>query len=178
VTNPNVPSLAQPVTGQPLSQSYLKAQVYDPANFILGKPSATLLQSSAWNTPNNASPYTTAPWQSSGFDNWAGHSNTTNNTRYVIPVAGIYQLSGALTWAANATGVRAAEFMKNGTALGGSNLYMPASSSNFFTVSLPAYFVQCVVGDYLEIGGFQNSGAPLATVPGGCYFSITYVSQQ
>lgn len=173
-----VPSLAAPVTGTPISQAYLTQQVYNPLMFVLGKPVATLLQTSAWNTPNNVTPYNTVPWQSSGIDNWGGHSNSTNNTRYTVQVAGIYQLSGAVTWQANATGVRAAEFMKNGSALGGTNLYMPASSSNFFTVSLPAYIVACAVGDYLEIGGYQSSGSALATVTGGSYFSISYLGQQ
>lgn len=175
---PPVPSLAAPQVGVPANAAYLTSQLYNPLLFTLGKPSATLIQTSPWNTPNNTTPYGTVPWQSSSVDNWNAHSNVTNNTRYVVPVAGIYRLSGAVTWTNNATGVRAAEFMKNGSALSGTNVWQPASSANFLTVTLPAYNVQCAVGDYLEIGGYQNSGAALATVIGGSYFSINFESQQ
>lgn len=147
-----------------------KQSLYD------NKPTATLTQNAVWSTPNNqSSPYATAPFQQSNEDNWTGHSNVTNNTRYTIQVAGTYRVSGALTWTTNGTGVRACDLQKNGTRIAGSNVFMQVASANFSTVQVPAMNVVCAVGDYLEIGGFQNSGATLNTYAGGCYLSVEFL---
>lgn len=144
-------------------------------SFYDSKPTATLIQTSAWSTPNNVSPYNTAPFQSSTEDNWGGHSNVTNNTRYTVPVAGTYRVSGLITWTTNGTGIRAAEIFKNGSAVAGTNAIMQVASSNFSTVQCPAVNVPCVVGDYLELGGYQNSGASLNTVTSGTFMSIEFL---
>lgn len=143
--------------------------------FLDSKPTATLIQTSAWGTPNQSSPYTTAPFQSSTEDNWSGHSNVTNNTRYTIPVAGTYRLSGMISWTTSGTGLRAAEWWKNGSVLPGSNAFMQIASSNFSTVQLPAYNVVCAVGDYLELAAIQTSGASLNTVTTGTYMSVEFL---
>lgn len=143
--------------------------------FYDNRPTATLNQNAAWSTPNSTTPYNTAPFQTSNEDNWGGHSNVTNNTRYTIQVAGTYRVSGALTWTTNGTGIRACDLQKNGTRITGSNTYMQCASANFSTVQVPAMNVVCAVGDYLEIGGFQNSGASLNTVTAGSYLSVEFL---
>lgn len=144
-------------------------------SFYDNKPTATLIQTSAWSTPNNTTPYNTVPFQSSTEDNWNGHSNVTNNTRYVIQVAGTYRISGAITWTTNATGIRAADIQKNGTRISGVDEFTQVASSNFASVWIPAVNVVCVVGDYLEMGGYQNSGASLNTVTGSTYLSVEFL---
>lgn len=144
--------------------------------FQNNRPTALMIMTSAWATPNNSSaPLLPAPWNGTQIDNWGGHSNTTNNSRYTIPVAGVYQVAALMTWTSNASGVREANFQKNGTAFAGSIATTQASSSNFSSVSLPAYNIACAVNDYIEVGGYQNSGGTLNTVVGGCYFSVTYL---
>lgn len=143
--------------------------------FMNNRPTALMIMTSSWSTPNNvASPLDTAPWNGTQIDNWGGHSNTVNSSRYTIQVAGVYQVSALMTWTANATGVREADFQKNGSALAGSVAVSQVSAAQFCSVALPAYNIACDVGDYLEVGGYQNSGAALNTVVGGCYFSVTY----
>lgn len=139
------------------------------------KPTATLYQTSAWSVGNNVNPYLTAPWQASQEDTWGGHNNVTNNTRYTIPLAGTYRVSGALMFTTNATGVRAINVQKNGSTLPGIDAFVNAGSSNSTSVVLPASNVVCAVGDYLEIGGYQNSGAALSTTTLGCFMSIEFL---
>lgn len=142
--------------------------------FWSNKPTATLYMSSAW-TAATATTGLTAPWNASGTDNWSGHSSSTNNTRYTIQVAGLYMMSAALCWQGNATGVRINELFKNGAMLPGSEMYLGASGTNNVTVVNPPYFVQCAVGDYLEVNGYQNSGGNLQTVTTSCYFTVEFV---
>lgn len=144
-------------------------------SFWNNKPTATLYQTSVWATPNNVSPYNTCPFQASTEDNWSGHSNVTNNTRYTIPVAGTYRISGLITWSSNSTGIRVADIQKNGTRVSSVNPYTSANSGTFTSVQIPAVNVVCVVGDYLEMGGYQNSGSSLNTVASNTYLSVEFL---
>lgn len=144
--------------------------------FYDNRPTALMIMTSSWSTPNNvSSPLTPAPWNGTQIDNWGGHSNTTNNTRYTVQVAGTYQVSALMTWTTNGTGVREADLMKNGSAFAGCVATSQVSAAQFCSVQLPAYNIACNVGDYIEVGGYQNSGAALNTVVGGCYFAVTYL---
>lgn len=143
--------------------------------FYDSRPTATLTQSAVWATPNNQSPYATTPFQTSSEDNWGGHNGVTNNTRYTVPVAGTYRVSGQITWTTNGTGIRAAQFFKNGTMLPGTNGFLQVANSNFTTVVIPATNSACVVGDYLELAAYQNSGATLNTVTAGTFLSVEFL---
>lgn len=169
-----VPSIAQPVTGFPLSQAYLTSQVYNVADFLLNKPDATVYLAADFTLGNNA--YTVVPWTAAQTDNWNGHSNSTNSSRYTVPVSGTYAVSGAVTFDANATGQRVTKIYKNGSAVTGTNLWEPASA-NFVTVSIPPFSIPCLVGDYLEIAAFQNSGGNLAVKSVGAYMHVEFKHQ-
>lgn len=95
-------------------------------------------------------------------DNYAGHSNVTNNTRYVAQVAGTYWVRAAIAWTANATGSRTMQLAVSGTAVPYAQLQLPAAPAATNTVVEITSFVQMVVGDYLEVRGGQNTGSPLA----------------
>lgn len=170
-----VPLLAQPVTGFPVSQAYLQAQVYNPLDFLLNKPDATVYLPADWSLPNNA--YTPVPWTAAQTDNWNGHSNTTNPSRYTAPVSGTYAVDGAITFDGNATGIRAVKIYKNGSAVTGTNLWEPTSGTNFVTISIPAFSVPCLVGDYLEIAAFQNTGHPFNIKAVGAYMHVEFKHQ-
>lgn len=98
------------------------------------------------------------------IDNWSGHSNSTNNSRYTAQVAGVYTVSGCYAPVSNATGYRAARITKNGTpVMGGAGSEGPAPS--FETgVLTPVIAISMAVGDYVEVQGFQNSGGALNTI--------------
>lgn len=146
-------------------------------SFYDNKPTATMYETSAFAAPNNPSPYPTVPWQASSEDNWGGHSNVTNNTRYTVQVAGTYRVSGVVTWTSSATGTRACDVQKNGTRVpsNSSGSTFVEAVAGFLSVPVPATNVVCAVGDYLEIGAFQNSGGTLNTVAGACYMSVEFL---
>lgn len=146
-------------------------------SFYDNKPTATLYPTSAFSAPNNPSPYPTVPWQASTEDNWGGHSNVTNNTRYTVQVAGTYRVSACITWTSNATGTRACDIQRNGVRVSSnsSGASFVEAVAGFLSVQVPAMNVVCNVGDYLEIGAFQNSGASLNTVAGACYMSVEFL---
>lgn len=143
--------------------------------FWNNKPTATLYQTSPWSAPNNVNPYNTVPFQASTEDNWNGHNNVTNNTRYTVQVAGTYRVSGSIMWSTNSTGIRAINLQKNGTALNGIDVFVNAGASNNTSTPLPASNIFCAVGDYLELGGFQNSGGSLNTAVLGTYMSVEFL---
>lgn len=170
-----VPSLTQPVTGYPISQAYLQAQVYNPLDFVLNKPVATMYMTADWSLPNSA--YQTVPWNAALTDNWNGHSNTTNNTRYTVQTAGTYSLSGVATFDGNATGARAVKIYKNGAGISGTNLWEAAVGTNYISIAIPAFSIPCVTGDYLEIAVYQNSGNNLNVKAVGSYMNVEFAHQ-
>ena len=108
-------------------------------------------------------------WDSEDYDTDALHSTVTNTSRLVAVAAGTYQLTGAVTFSANATGIRAVVFRKNaaGSNSGGSLIAESntgLASSTQPTTALVVKEVQLALNDYVEMFVYQNSGAGLATV--------------
>jgi hypothetical protein len=95
------------------------------------------------------------------FDTDNFHSTSTNTSRITIPagLAGKYQLNGALSFTVNSSGIRAISFYRNGNPY----LYANMSSTNgSYDMNIAASTViDLAVGDYVEMFGFQNSGASL-----------------
>lgn len=96
---------------------------------------------------------------------WSGSFDKTNsfdytNNRFVCPSSGLYRVSGALSWGANASGIRTLEVYKNGS--GGTGiLYSSPGSSAAEVRSNGSILVDCKAGDYLEIYAYQDSGVAL-----------------
>lgn len=91
------------------------------------------------------------------FDTDAFHDNVTNNSRLTVPSgkAGKYVVVGAVWWDTNATGDRFIRLLKNGsTEL---VLFEAAAQGGG-----PRHNISCIVdlavGDYVELGAWQNSG--------------------
>lgn len=143
--------------------------------FFNNKPTATLYQSSGTSIANNPSPYQVVGFNASTEDNWSGHSSVTNNSRYTVQVAGTYRVSGAVQFPTNGTGIRGVEIFKNGTSQNGVNQLSPSNSSTFTSVPVPASNIACVVGDYIEIAAYQNSGGALTTQGNGTFLSVEFL---
>ena len=95
------------------------------------------------------------------FDTDSMHNTSTNNSRITINTAGIYQVSGLVTWLFNATGQRAARFFLNGTtSIRQVNVdAIAAVLGPSMTISMP---YSLVVGDYVELQVWQNRGSTLS----------------
>ena len=157
-----LPNLTPPVVGNPLSQSYLYNQMYNPLGFLLNPPQASIY--SAANQPGaaNATNYQ-IPFDSTDYDNYGGHSTTVNNTRYTCQVPGLYQIHAHVTFAANATGMRMVEIWVNGGVILGSRNAMAVTGASTTGLGMEANtYHRLNVGDYVEVNTQQWSGGTLA----------------
>ena len=112
------------------------------------------------------------------FDTDGFHDNSTNNSRITIPSGkgGKYLIIATLAFAANATGVRAAYFKKNGSTniiLG----YQYQTTSSFTFRASVSGICDLTAGDYIEHLGVQTSGGNLAVLYGQtqCRFGVVYL---
>lgn len=172
VPAPRTFSVSETETG-----SYLNS-LRDALNFLLSPPSATLVQITA-TTSLTSGAWTPIGMDSSTFDNYGGHSNSTNNSRYTVQAAGKYLVGGALSIANNSSGSRAAKIMKNGAVVQGPYTLGPPSSARPTSVPTAGFIIPCAVGDYLELAGFQDSGGSLSTVitsDQSSFFTVLFVS--
>lgn len=172
MTNPNVPSLALPVTGQPISQSYLKAQMYDPLNFLLNKPVCTmnLGGTDGSQTSNNA--YQTVAFTTAASDNWGGYKSNLNG--YQVPCAGTYLCSYAITFAASATGVRAAYLQQNSGNVTDTNIWGIPPNANFMSIEMPPVAVACAAGDLITVTAYQNTGGNFGIKAQGTFLTVEF----
>ncbi len=97
------------------------------------------------------------------YDNYGGHSNVTNNSRYVCQVPGWYSVCGIAVWNTNGTGARASRTTVNGSPIAGATSFTAALSANNVGVPTPVRDVFLNVNDYVEVQGWQSSGGNLNT---------------
>jgi hypothetical protein len=96
------------------------------------------------------------------------HDTVTNNSRLICKTAGIYQITGQATFAANATGIREVGIRLNGST------FLADSNKNNVGASIDARLsvttiYNLAVNDYVELIVFQNSGASLNVLSAGNY---------
>jgi hypothetical protein len=167
------------VTGNFLTAALWNAQVRDASAFFAAPPAfraySTVTQSLTDNT------WTSLNLDTEQFDNYGGHSTSTNTSRYTCQLAGIYLVTGVATFASNGTGNRAVRLAVNGTAYPGSFVKAPAPVTTASGGQITTALVSLAVGDYVEVMGNQNSGTALATSFSGpdVYpsLSVLWVSQ-
>jgi hypothetical protein len=95
------------------------------------------------------------------------HDLVTNPDRFTCHTAGIYMLTFGAEFAANATGVRQIQIMKNGTAVATQNMQnIGAGAAAIMTVSA---ILSLAVNDYLQFRAYQNSGGNLNIVSDGIF---------
>lgn len=120
-----------------------------------------------------------APGYPNPVDSDNGHSNTTDNTKYIAQVSGWYVVSGVVSWVLNATGYRQSYLTKNGGVILGSAVTVNATAADFTAVPTGTVVVQLNVTDYVELWGFQSSGGSLNTDVGaieGCFLHAWWVA--
>lgn len=151
---------------------------------ILNPPAFMAYQTSTATVMANAFTWTSVTFvDTPGIitDNYAGHSTSVNPSRYVIKVAGTYQVSGVVAFLANGTGFRGSRLSKNGVSIFGSASVGNNAGSGISTAyATPVVELPLVVGDYLELQGIQQSGGNLNTNLGtdlNCSFYVRFVHQ-
>lgn len=153
-------------------------EILDRIQFLSDPPRAHLRQTSAQTIGTGA--FVAITFDAEDADNFNGHSLITNTARYTCMRAGIYQFSGKIGWAANATGRRASRWSKNGTDVNGSQVAIIATSASDVGHPAAAIQITMAVGDYIELLGFQESGGNLATVVSGAqqpFLSVRWLGE-
>jgi hypothetical protein len=161
------PQLAVVSPGTPITSALWMSNVYNGLMFLANPPLAVLYQASPQSIPNNA--FTPIQFDASGIDTYAGHSNTTNNSRYTSQLLGWYEISGVCGLASNTTGARGLSIFKNGVQPAGPATQVttnPTGTGTNTDMPMFAAWVQLDAGDYVELQVLQGSGGALSTVTG------------
>lgn len=179
-TIPTIPSF---VAGAVLTAAQLN-QIKAVSDFWAAPPRCRGEHTTAISLPNAT--YTVIPLQSETYDvvqagDTGMHDLVTNNSRIYCRTPGKYRISGQLVFAANATGTRIAAVRRNagGVVTSGNPLLSTnqnAVSSGTTAVPLPPDVFTLVAGDYVELFGYQDSGAALNTDPNFARLLVELVS--
>jgi hypothetical protein len=118
-------------------------------------------------------------FNSERHDNANLHDTVTNTSRLTAPVAGVYDISGHIDFAANATGARAAQIRVNGTTIIANKNEMARTDGNAHTISIQTQY-KLAAGDYVELLSNQFSGGALNINASPNYspeFAMTKISE-
>jgi hypothetical protein len=160
-----VPSYRTWVAGEIVTAAELNANIRDGGNFLIGSAIALLRQATLQSIPNAA--FTSISFDASDVDSDGGHSNVTNNSRYVGKTPGWFQFSGGANVATNVTGQRATQWAKNAAGLVASGVLVAAPAAFPSWTVARTHFIQLNGStDFVELQFFQNSGGALNTVVG------------
>lgn len=139
--------------------SYMNA-IRDALTFLGNPPVCNAVQASPQSIPTGSS-WTSLALDSTAVDTYGGHSNTTNNSRYVSQAPGYYSVSGAAAISSNATGWRGARVAKSGAAIQGGASELSPNAAGVTAFSGPPVITYLNIGDYVESQGLQTSGGAL-----------------
>lgn len=105
------------------------------------------------------SSFTNLTFNSERFDTGSIHSTSSNTGRLTAPVTGKYLISASLAFVNNATGLRIAGILLNGTTnlAAQSTAAFAGTSANFSLTTI----YHLTAGDYVEVSVYQTSGGPL-----------------
>jgi hypothetical protein len=144
----------------------LNREIRDTIRFLNYSPTARVTSVGTTQQLVSGTGYTSIQMTASTFDNYSGHSNTVNNTRYTFPRDGLYMVAGQYSTDENGganTGYRSVRLLHT-LAAGGSVPYYgtsttPATTSTIGTHLVAAAPIRAVAGDYVEVQGQQSQGA-------------------
>lgn len=121
--------------------------------------------------------WTSTALNSERFDTDSFHDTSTNNSRMTIPAgkAGKYLVGGVIEWLANGTGERFGRLLLNGTTIiAHAGSIRPTGTFNTRIVIATVY--DLAVGDYVELQGWQDSGAGLNVNSAANYSPEFYIA--
>jgi hypothetical protein len=158
-----VPIPANEVPGNFITGAVWNANVYNGLTFLLNPPVFSGYQGTAQSIPQNA--WTPLAIDNSTIDSYGGHSNSTNNSRYVAQVAGWYTVCGVYAPVGNTASFRGVRIQVNGSPILGAAAYMtPGAYSAELGCVTPTRDIYLNVNDYVEVAAWQNAATTLATV--------------
>ena len=159
---------ATPVTktsGQSLTASNWNTNTSTNVLFVARPPRALVTMSSSQNISSTLASYTTVTVNNLQVGG-SGDNPTLVSNQVRPQVAGLYRVTGCMTWPANATGQRLARIALNGataqfdsrsatTINGGSGSLQP-------TTQWVEAWITCAINDQITLGAAQDSGSTLS----------------
>jgi hypothetical protein len=159
MTNLPVPYPApSAVTSITMTSAFWNANVRDAINFLSGPPQFSGYQTTA-NTGIASGTWTKITIDTVVVDSYGYWDNT--NHRYTPSTPGWYWVSGMACWASSATGGRFSQAFKNGSQVIQCKGYTTGAAINGHGGSMSGWVYLNGAGDYVELYGWQNSGAAL-----------------
>jgi hypothetical protein len=143
----------------------------DTCLFLLGsatsggskKALARLRQTVAQTIPTGVWTAVTFDVEDDDYDN--GHSTSSNTDQYVAGETAKHIVAGGCGFAGNVTGRRGVRYTVGGTAVNGSEAYIPASAAaTGVCVAGRCMIIPLNAGDILRLETFQETGGNLATL--------------
>jgi hypothetical protein len=171
-----VPTPYQWSVGDTITAALLNAQLYNGLTYVLNPPIFFGYQTVAQTLSSGIT--TPITLDSQFVDTYGGHSTTSNTSRYVGQVPGYYEVTGSVAFAANTTDMRSAAIFKNGAQSQGAgqevHAAVPTGSHSMILQCTTLVYLNGTT-DYVEVWGFQSSGAGLATYVNPNIYSSLYV---
>jgi hypothetical protein len=112
------------------------------------------------------------------YDNDHLHNATKHNTRLVAPVSGVYDITGNVSWAANASRDRNLSIERNGIASDTlAETSVAVNSNQDPTNEMVETQARLHKGDYVELWVYQKSGSDITLASGveGPWFAMHYL---
>ncbi len=158
-----VPVMRTWVAGELVTAAYMNANIRDAGNFVRARPMAILRQAAAQSVPNGA--WTAILMDTEDLDRDAGHSTSSNTSRYVGKTPGYYMFPYTLPFTATATGARGARIRVNGADSATTGCGRSTTNGTAVDTALCGVGFTYLNGstDYAELVGYQNSGGALNT---------------
>lgn len=113
----------------------------------------------------NSGVSTNIPWTAEDYDVGGFHDNAVNNSRLTVPagLGGYYRISASLAFGSGFASTRiAGHFLKNGAVVRGSAAEIGSAAAGTFPALNFSTDLLLVAGDYVEVLGYQDSGAARA----------------
>ncbi|MFJ8606382.1 hypothetical protein ACIRH0_04210 [Streptomyces sp. NPDC093675] len=175
MANLPVPILASELPNNLFTAALARAGIVNAGTFFLNPPLFVGTQTSAQSIPNSGSVWTAINLNTEQVDSYGGHDTVTNNSRYTAQVAGLYQVCGVVGFANNATGVRGARLHVNGSVVQGTAQMTLTANGSGTGLPTPIRTVRLAAGDFVEVAGWQSSGAALSTITAADVASALFV---
>jgi hypothetical protein len=153
--------------------AYLNA-VRDALNFLLNPPVCRVYQATTQSCANATNVAIT--YDASTVDTYGGHSNSTNNSRYVAQVPGWYLPGGVIAINATSTTLTTWGYLAKNGSQATPILFAPSplgGNNRVWFVAAEEIFLN--TGDYVEIYVNQNDGSAKSTVASATQFSTMFI---
>lgn len=129
-------------------------------SFLLNPPACRVYNNAGLTHTSTGNWQKLSGFNSERYDTDSMHSTSVSSERITINTAGLYLVTAAIEWAANATGLRGLQISLNGSTPIVTD-HENSNGASFGTAISVSTVYKFTAGQYFEVHGFQNSGGNL-----------------